>query len=190
MSDTDSLLEEILSTILECATDALTAAGYTLPERTGVQHEAPDIPLDGSGSGDALGVYAGTIKARAYGESRPSAPGEGQMSGWHTTLPVNVELWASYPNTRDTGAAPEIGDLQTATFQIQRGAWAIWCELAKRRDSDTLFLIGDLDATLLTKRDIGMGSLTPLKPQGYAAGWKITLEVGLPALLENPAPGS
>lgn len=182
MSDPQtSLLETIVDTVIAECNAALTAAGMTVPPGPGFVHTAPVIPLGVQTCPDILAVWLDKIDARPRGEGQPIAPGGLQFSGFHTVAPLRIDYWRYMATLTDTGSDPDPADTRLNSGQLARGAWAIWCRLAADVAAGTLFTNIGSNLTPISRRDVGIGSMTPLVPQGYAAGWRITLEVMLPA---------
>lgn len=190
MSDTDSLLEVVQNGLLACARDALLDAKVDDPSRRAIWHTKPVMDWSDDGVSDTLlAVWIEKIEARAMGERRSSgSPGEAQLAGFHTVALCRIEYHGCYPNLTGTGSAPEAKEVTAGSLRLTRAAWAVWTELCARRDTDTLF--DTLGAMKITKADIGIGSMTALDPTGYSAGWRLNIEVALPAMFEDMPPGS
>lgn len=175
----DSTPGLLLSGLYTAAEAALAAAGLEVPDEPGIVQSAPPIPFSGvDGCSDQLAVWIDRISARPSGEGTGATPGDRQLAGWRSVALLRVQLWNCHPNLGDSGTVP---DRSPATLQLLRGAWAIWCEVEARRLAGTLFSLPGVAS--LSPKDTGMGGLVPLPPQGYAAGWQLNLEVGLPAVL-------
>lgn len=180
MADTDSTPGLVLTDVLTCCTAAITAAGLTAPTEPGVVHTQPVIRWAAADCSDALAVWQDRIVARPLGENVPSSPGDRQLAGWHSVALIRVQLWRCHPIFGDQGGVP---DTSPETLRLLRAAWACWVELGARAQAATLFPSVPITTGGITRKDIGIGSMTPLPPQGVAAGWQINLEVGLPAVL-------
>lgn len=187
---TDSLLEIVLSGLRDTCTDALVAAGIGQPDRRLLTHTAPPVDWkDDGGRDDLLAVYLERIEARATGERQPDSPGAAQAVGYHTVLLVRVEYHRCIAGLDSQGNAPEPAEVLRTTLELNRAGWAVWCELCARRDAGTLFP-DVLGGALVTKRDVGIGSMAPIPPSGYSGGWKLGVEVAVPATFVDPTPGS
>lgn len=180
-----SLLEQVLAELLACCVDGLVEAGSEPPERRYIAHTQPavDWPAQGQPDDGLLAVWLERIEARALGERRPSSSGDAQLQGWHSVALLRVQLWRPYPNLSDAGSAPDSDAISEATARLTRDAWSMWVTLGTRRDGDRLFRRYE-GGTLVDRQDVGIGSLTPLAPSGYAAGFQLNVEVSLPARLE------
>lgn len=175
-----SLLETVAAAIIAASNAALATAGMTIPSGPGFCHTAPTVPLGEQTCPDILGVWFDAIDARPYGERRPQTPGDLQVNGFHTVLPIRIDYWRFYTQLTDSGSEPEPADINLNAGQAARGAWAIWCHLCDLRNAQTLFTNIGPNMTPIQKRDIGIGSLRPLPPSGFAAGWRVQLELMVP----------
>lgn len=175
----DPLVNTLLAHMLDAASAALTAQNIPVPVRAAVWQTKPVMDLSDQAC-SLLAVYCDKIEARGLGERRPSGSGELQSKGWHSVALVRIEYHDEYPNLNDVGSAPDSAEVTTATNRLAAAAWAIWCGLGAAIDAGTLF--SSLDKMLITREDIGIGSMTPITPNGYAAGWQMNYEVALPAV--------
>lgn len=185
----ESTLQGVLAAVDTAVLAALTNASMEVGDAEllgGPTHTAPVVDYaDNNGDLCRYGIWIESIDARALGERRPDAAGQIQKPGIHTTAALRVEYWRPFPNVRDAGSPPDPDDVAAATYRLHRGAFAIWCELINRRNAGTLFATDALALARIGRGDIAIGSLRPLPPSGYTAGWQMSLEVGLPALLES-----
>lgn len=173
-----------LDALLTAAKAGLVVANIDPPARSMVSQGPPDVALLAAGEDDrALAVYLLRVEARGSGERRLSSPGELQMPGWHTVLMCRIEYHQCVPGTTDSGGAPDVDAITTATHKLGRAAWAVWCELAARKKADTLVPAGIGGG--ITADNIGIGSLTPVPPSGYSAGWQLTVDATVPTRLDQ-----
>jgi hypothetical protein len=182
--DGTSVVGQVLGEFLEALVDGLISAGAEPPARRYVAQSQPSVDWAEAQPDDGLlAVWCDRIEARALGERRPSSSGDAQMQGWHSVALLRAQLWRPYPNLNEAGSAPDSDEITEATQALTRQAWGMWVELGERRDAERLFRTYE-GKTLVSRQDVGIGSLTPLAPSGYAAGVQLNVEVSLPARLE------
>jgi hypothetical protein len=179
MGTTDSVLADLLDAVLDAATAGLDAADRDIPERSLVTHSTPLVVLNV----DQLSVYMSPVVTRPFGERSPDgSPGDLQQKGWNHVATCYVEFWRCAPGVNDAGPIPERDAVDANARELLRDAWAINAEITTRLVNHELVPVWS-PLQVPTRADVGLGTWTPLGPQGLMAGWKFNLDVVVPAVL-------
>lgn len=164
-------LDTLADALLDAAEGALVLAttGHAAPSHAWVSHGEPAV--DHACDGGQVTVHLVRLFHDPPFGQYGAATVTPQKCHLTPQATFEIQLWRCVPTLGDGGESPPTADMDTSAGNLLTDLWAILTEIYDRFYAETLFG----DPTLC--RDVTIGEVAPLGPEGGAAGWSAQVTV-------------